>query len=368
MSQPLLGNRYRLGERVGLGGAAEIYEATDVHLGRPVAVKILKTGECGPEFARRFAEEARLLAAVGHPNLVPLWDAGRDGAWRYLVMPLIHGEDLARVIGRGPLPPPEVARVGAALADALAHIHAQGIVHRDLKPANVLVEPDGGIYLADFGIAHAWNASIHTADGLVVGTAGYMAPEQARGVGPMPASDVFSLGLVLLEALTAQAEYPGPALERIASVVNRSPRIPAGLTPRWRALLAAMLRREPTRRPTAAQVRDLIALECEPAAASAPPHPRHRRPEPLPSEPVSTPEVVSPSAATRTFTPDPAGHREGSPGSDEAAETQRCGRSDLSDRERPRRRHRRAHPRPSGSPGALRRAGQDAGQRRSEAA
>jgi serine/threonine protein kinase len=287
VSQALLGNRYRLGERIALGGAAEIYEATDVHLAQAVAVKVLTADDHGPEHIQRFAEEARLLATVNHPNLVPLVDAGRDGSWRYLVMPLIQGEDLARIIRRGPLPPPEVARVGAALADALAHIHALRIVHRDLKPANVLIEPGGGVYLADFGIAHAWDGPVHTAPGCVLGTAGYLAPEQARGSGAMPASDVFSLGLILLEALTGRPEYTGPALERIAGVANRSPRIPQGLSPQWRALLATMLCREPARRRTAGQLRNLIRAVGGPPAATAP---RHRRPMPA----LSGTEVTDP--------------------------------------------------------------------------
>lgn len=280
-TQTLLADRYRLGERIAMGGAAEIYEADDVRLARPVAVKILKTDDLGPEQVARFAEEARLLAAVGHPNLVPLLDAGQQGECRYLVMPLIPGEDLARVIRRGPLPPPKAARIGAALADALAHIHVRGIVHRDLKPANVLIDPDGGVYLADFGIAHAWDGPAHTAAGCVVGTAGYLAPEQARGLGAVPASDVFSLGLILLEALTGEAEYTGPPLERIAGVVHRPPRIPEWLTPQWRALLAAMLCPEPERRPSAAQLRSLICPGVEPPVPAAP---RHGRPAPAGSE------------------------------------------------------------------------------------
>ncbi|GAA2063901.1 hypothetical protein GCM10009839_89130 [Catenulispora yoronensis] len=270
-TQTLLGDRYRLGERIALGGAAEVYEATDVRLSRPVAVKILMAADLGPDHVARFAEEARLLAAVGHPHLVPLLDAGRDGAWRYLVMPLIEGEDLGRVIRRGPLPAVDVARVGAALAEALAHIHARGIVHRDLKPANVLMDPYGGIFLADFGIAHAWDGPARTAAGSVVGTAGYLAPEQARGHGALPASDVFSLGLILLEALTGQPEYTGPPLERLAGVVHRAPRIPENLPPQWRALLASMLCLDPARRPSAGQLRSLIS----PGGAA----PRHRKPQ-----------------------------------------------------------------------------------------
>ncbi|MBW8805854.1 MAG: serine/threonine protein kinase [Catenulisporales bacterium] len=263
-SQTVLGGRYRLGGRLAVGGASEIYEAVDVRLARPVAVKVLVPSAPGAEQAGRFAEEARLLAAVGHRHLIPLLDAGVDEGCRYLVMRLVRGTDLAGVLRRGPLPPTEVARIGTAMAAALAHIHARGIVHRDLKPANILIEPRGGIFLADFGIAHSWDGPNHTATGCIVGTAGYLAPEQARGLGASPASDVFSLGLVLLEALTGRQEYTGPAMERLAGVVNRPPRIPEGLSPQWRALLAAMLLREPDRRPPARNVVGLICQDGDP--------------------------------------------------------------------------------------------------------
>jgi serine/threonine protein kinase len=265
-SQIILGGRYRLGGRLAVGGASEIYEAVDDRLARPVAVKVLVPSAPGPEQAGRFAEEARLLAAVRHRHLIPLLDAGVDDSCRYLVMRLVRGTDLAGVLRRGPLPPAEVARVGAAMAAALAHIHTRGIVHRDLKPANILVEPRGGIFLADFGIAHSWDGPTHTATGCIVGTAGYLAPEQARGLGASPASDVFSLGLVLLEALTGRQEYTGPAMERLAGVVNRPPRIPESLSPQWRALLAAMLLPEPDRRPPARNVVGLIRQDGDPLA------------------------------------------------------------------------------------------------------
>ncbi|MFL6114309.1 MAG: serine/threonine-protein kinase [Catenulispora sp.] len=270
-SQTLLGGRYQLGRRLAVGGASEIYEALDVRLTRPVAVKLLVPSAPGGEQAGRFAEEARLLAAVGHRHLIPLLDAGVDDGCRYLVMRLVRGTDLAGELRRGPLPAARVAGIGTAMAAALAHIHARGIVHRDLKPANILVEPRGGIFLADFGIAHAWDGPNHTATGCIVGTAGYLAPEQARGLGASPASDVFSLGLVLLEALTGRQEYTGPPMERLAGVVNRPPRIPEGLSPRWRALLAAMLLREPDRRPPARNVVGLICQDGDPLGPPARP-------------------------------------------------------------------------------------------------
>jgi eukaryotic-like serine/threonine-protein kinase len=319
VGQTLLGNRYRLGERIALGGAAEIYEAADVLLGRTVAVKVLTTDAHDAPHSltsqvERFHEEARLLAAVHHRHLVPLLDAGLDGAWRYLVMPLIRGENLADVLERGALPPTEAARVGAALADALAHIHARGIVHRDLKPANVLMAESGTVYLADFGIARAWNAPVHTAAGLVVGTAGYMAPEQARGHVALPASDVFSLGLILLEALTGQPEYVGPPLERIAEVVNRAPRVPPGLTSRWRAVLAAALRHEPGRRPSAEQLRNLIAVGCQttPAAATVA---ATASPAPVTAEepPVRRRSVAEPSMRRRSAEEPPVRRRSAEP-------------------------------------------------------
>ncbi|OLT01609.1 hypothetical protein BJF90_30680 [Pseudonocardia sp. CNS-004] len=152
-----------------------------------------------------------LLARLDHPGLVRLHDGGIVDDCPFVVTDLVEGSTLAGRIASGPpLAPGAVRRLGAQLADALAYVHAAGIVHRDVKPANVLLGDGGRPRLADFGIARALEATAATADGCVVGTAAYLAPEQVRGEVVAPATDVYALGLVLLEALTGRGEFPEP--------------------------------------------------------------------------------------------------------------------------------------------------------------
>jgi serine/threonine protein kinase len=168
-------------------------------------------------------------------------------------MELVDGETLADTIRRGPVPADRVAEVGARLADALAYVHAQGLVHRDVKPANVLLGKDGRVRLTDFGIARLVDAAKVTATGLTVGTASYLSPEQVTSDPVGPPTDIYALGLVLLECLKGEREYPGSAVEVALARLNRQPvipRLPAG----WGGLLAAMTDRDPSRRPTAKQV------------------------------------------------------------------------------------------------------------------
>jgi serine/threonine protein kinase len=222
----VIGARYRIAERVGTGAASEVYAALDLDSGQQVAVKILREG-AGPVLHDRFLEETRILTGLVHPNLLPLLDAGLDGDAPFLVMPLVKGTNLEREAG--PKPPEWVRRVGAAVADALAYIHARGIVHRDITPGNILLDRDEHVYLSDFGIAKAWDGPALTAENYVAGTAGYLAPEQAEGRGASSASDVYALGLVLLEALTGVREYSGTPFERAVAAATRSPRIPPAL-------------------------------------------------------------------------------------------------------------------------------------------
>ena len=209
-----------------VGGASAVYRGMDLRLGRPVAVKVLSEAEHDPRCADRFDAEASLQAALNHPRLVPLLDAGHDAGHDFLVMPLVEGPTLADLVHTGPVDPREVRRIGSEIADALAYVHAQDVVHRDVKPANVLLDRRGRVFLADFGAAHAPGAAPLVPPGMVIGTAGYLAPEQAMGRQVSPACDVFALGLVLLEALTGVPEYTGSVLERAAAAVNRPPRIP----------------------------------------------------------------------------------------------------------------------------------------------
>ncbi|MEY9928533.1 tRNA A-37 threonylcarbamoyl transferase component Bud32 [Catenulispora sp. GP43] len=251
--------RYVLGRLIGEGATACVYVADDTVLRREVAVKVFRDIDIGGSTSERIDEEARILARLAHPHLLPVYDSGRgaDGR-RFIVMPLVRGTTLAKLLADGPLDPREVKRIGRALAGALAHIHAQGIVHRDVKPSNVLLADDGTPYLADFGFARAADGPALTATDCIVGTAGYLAPEQAEGLPLTPAVDVYALGLVLLEALTGEREYHGTPLERATANALRPPRIPSRLGPGWLNVLRAMTARVPSARPSDDEVRALM--------------------------------------------------------------------------------------------------------------
>jgi eukaryotic-like serine/threonine-protein kinase len=256
----VIGDRYRLESLLGRGGTAEVWRATDEALQRSVALKLVTVS--GGEDAHRVGDEARLLAKLSHPGLVPVYDAGTDDAGRpWVVMELVDGETLADTIRRGVLPAERTAEIGARLADALAYVHGQGLVHRDVKPGNVLLGGDGRVRLTDFGIARLVDAARVTATGLTVGTAAYLSPEQVTAEPVGPPADVYALGLVLLECLTGKREYPGSAVEGALARLSRQPEIPSTLGHGWSGLLAAMTDRDAARRPTAERVAtDLHAL------------------------------------------------------------------------------------------------------------
>jgi hypothetical protein len=218
----------------------------------------------------------RALATLHPPGLVALHDGGVEDGRPFIVTDLVEGPTLAERLEAGPLDPDEVRRLGARLADALAHVHRGGIVHRDLKPANVLLGADGP-RLADFGIARALDGTAVTGTGYVVGTAAYLAPEQVRGEWVGPEADVYALGLVLLEALTARREYPGALVESATARLHRPPGLPAGLPAGLHTALQAMTALEPAARPAAAQVAALLAAGGRRGA--------HRRPSRRPASP-----------------------------------------------------------------------------------
>jgi eukaryotic-like serine/threonine-protein kinase len=245
--------RYTLGDLIGRGGAAEVFRARDELLGRDVAVKLFPAGVGEADESRR-QREVQTLAGMNHPGLVTIYDVGQEGSRAYFVMQLIEGESLADRIRGGPLRLGDVVALGAALADALTYVHRHGVVHRDIKPGNVLLDTDGRPHLSDFGIAVLADATNITATGMVIGTASYLSPEQVRGQPVGPASDVYALGLVLLECITARREYPGNALEAAVARLHRPPDIPPDLPPALGGLLVAMTRDEPAERPTTEQV------------------------------------------------------------------------------------------------------------------
>lgn len=189
-----------------------------------------------------------------------------DGGLSYLVMPLVDGKSLEYT--PGPMAPERVRRIGAAVADALAYIHGCGILHRDITPGNILLDRHDGVFLSDFGIAKAWDGPALTAENYVAGTAGYLAPEQAEGRGASTASDIYALGLVLLEALTGVREYSGTPFERAVAAAARPPRIPSALGAPWCAILRRMTDHDRTKRPTIEEVRALLNRQTEPAGVA----------------------------------------------------------------------------------------------------
>lgn len=254
----LLDGRYRLGRLVGTGGMADVHEATDLRLGREVAVKLFRRRAEG-ETAARLDSEARLLSGLSHPGLLRVFDVAPDSDRPYLVMQLVRGRTLRREIDKGPLDPQRTARLGARLADTLAYVHSRGITHRDVKPSNVLLSESVGCYLADFGIARAEGDARMTLTGHCVGTAAYLAPEQVQGEPSGPSADVYALGLMLIECLTGRPEFDGTDIEAAVARLHRDPRIPAGLPDPWPETLAAMTARDPAERPDAADCAQRLA-------------------------------------------------------------------------------------------------------------
>lgn len=265
----LVGGRYRLLELAGSGAMATVHRARDEVLGRDVAVKTFRAHAPDPRHEERRRSEMQVLARLNHPSLVRLYDAGTDtqadgtAQVAYLVMEFVEGTDLRQRLAGGPLSSDDVRQLGADLAGALSYVHALGVVHRDIKPANILV-PDaasgrrGPAKLTDFGIARLTDASRLTQTNTTIGTANYLSPEQARGEKIGPASDIYSLGLVLLEALKGAMEFTGGAVEAAVARLMRSPHIPATLGSPWVGLLTRMTAQDAAARPDAAEVASVL--------------------------------------------------------------------------------------------------------------
>jgi serine/threonine protein kinase len=256
----LLSDRYRLDRFLASGGMGEVWSATDVVLGRVVAVKVLQPAVLtDPSFAVRFRHEARTLAAFHHPNVVDVYDFGEhragDRALAYLVMAYVDGEPLShRIAARGRLPVAEAMSVVAQVGEALHAVHANGVVHRDIKPGNLLVRPDGTVVLVDFGVARSTEGTAITSADAVPGTVLYMAPEQVSGDPVSAATDVYALGAVAYHCLAGEPPFSGDAALEVAlrHLHDDYPPLPADVPEPVRALVDRALAKNPADRfPTA---------------------------------------------------------------------------------------------------------------------
>ena len=272
----MLGNRYRLERVLGAGGSATVFRGTDTVLDRPVAVKVFR-GATDVTAHARWEREINLASGFVHPNLVAVYDAhlpsapnldDPEGALSYLVCEYVDGQALAHRLDGTPLPAHEVTQIGIGAAQALTVLHTAGVVHRDVKPGNVLLEnPTGRVALGDFGIARDLGTDPVTRTHDVIGTAPYLSPEQALGERVGCPSDIYSLGLVLLECLTGRREYDGAPIPAAIARLVRDPVIPPDLPRPWPTLLDRMTSRDADERPTAEEVAVILSHRSPATAA-----------------------------------------------------------------------------------------------------
>ncbi|OBK12293.1 serine/threonine-protein kinase [Mycobacterium asiaticum] len=316
-----LSGRYRLQRLIATGGMGQVWEAVDSRLGRRVAVKVLKQEfSQDPEFIERFRAEARTTAMLNHPGIAQVHDYGEsamdgEGRTAYLVMELVNGEPLNSVIKRtGRLSLRHALDMLEQTGRALQVAHAAGLVHRDVKPGNILITPTGQVKITDFGIAKAVDAAPVTQTGMVMGTAQYIAPEQALGHDATPASDVYALGVVGYEVVSGKRPFAGDGALTVAMkhIKEPPPPLPADLPPNVRELIEITLVKNPSQRyrsggPFADAVAAVRAGRRPPRPSQSPP-PGRAAPAAIPS---ATPARIAPAPATRSTAPRRAasGHR-----------------------------------------------------------
>ena len=275
---------YEIVAPLGAGGMGEVYRARDARLHRDVAIKALPSSLSNdPERLARFQREARLLAALNHPNVAAIYGLEEAGGSPYLVMECVEGETLAAKLAAGPLPVEDALGVAVQIAAGVAAAHEAGVIHRDLKPANVMVRPDGSVKVLDLGLARTVEVSGSdpslsptvtsgaTGTGVILGTAAYMSPEQARGRPVDKRTDLFSFGCVLYECLTGQRAFPGETVsDSLAAILRAEPdwsALPSNTPAAIRRLLARALRKDPKRR-----LQDMADARIEIEDAIASPH------------------------------------------------------------------------------------------------
>ena len=291
---------YEIKAQVGVGGMGEVYRATDSNLKRSVAIKVLPASVAGDaDRLARFQREAEVLAALNHPNIAQIFGLEKTPDFTALVMELVEGDDLSQRIARGAIPLDEALPIARQIAEALEAAHEQGIIHRDLKPANIKVRADGTVKVLDFGLAKAMEPAgastvtprsrrrsrIHaTQAGIILGTAAYMAPEQARGKTVDKRADIWAFGAVLFEMLTGSQPFPGEDISHVlARVIERDPdwsRLPANTPAPIVRLLRRALQKDPRQR--LSDIRDarfeIDDASAEPPAADASRMRAHGRP------------------------------------------------------------------------------------------
>jgi len=250
------GGRYQLSSRVAIGGMGEVWQATDLVIGRTVAIKILKDEYLGdPGFLERFRAEARHAALVNHEGIANVFDYGEEDGSAFLVMELVPGEALSTILERDRvLATDRVLDIVAQTANALHAAHSAGLVHRDIKPGNLLITPDGRVKITDFGIARIADQVPLTATGQVMGTVQYLSPEQASGHPASPTTDIYSLGIVAYEALAGRRPFTGESQVAIAMAqINETPpELPATIAEPVRNLVYSSIAKSPADRPASA--------------------------------------------------------------------------------------------------------------------
>jgi serine/threonine-protein kinase len=276
-----LSDRYRLQRLIATGGMGQVWEALDARLGRQVAIKVLKAEfSSDPEFVERFRAEARIVAMLNHPGIASVYDYGEteleDARTAYLVMEMVTGEPLNSVLKRtGRLSLRHSLDMLEQTGRALQVAHTAGLVHRDVKPGNILITPTGQVKLTDFGIAKAVDAAPVTQTGMVMGTAQYIAPEQALGRDATPASDVYSLGVVGYESVAGRRPFIGEGALTVAMkhIKEQPAPLPADIPPNVRELIEISLLKEPGQRyRTGGSFADAVAAV---RAGRRPPRPNH---------------------------------------------------------------------------------------------
>ncbi len=252
----LLDGRYRVEALVALGGMATVYRAIDTRLDRWVALKVMHADLARDEdFVNRFIGEAKSVARLSHPNVVSVFDQGRDGHYPYLAMEYLPGRTLRNLLAeRGRFPAGEALSIMVPLLSGLAAAHTAGIVHRDVKPENVLIAPDGHLKVVDFGLARALSVNSQTRTGVIIGTVAYLAPEQVTGTGADARTDVYAAGIVLYELLTGTKPHTGDspltvAYKHVNETVPAPSRLVPGIPPEVDRLVAQATSRDPRYRP-----------------------------------------------------------------------------------------------------------------------